>query len=343
MKRIMAVYDVDPFYADRFAEFANRKEKIPFTAVPFTSLARLRTFTEQHQVEILLVGDEVTAEELGDIRAKQVIRLSETGMPEEDGTPSVYKYQASDHVLREVMACYQVCAEPALLSVVGTQSTVLGVYSPVNRCGKTSFCLTLGQVMARERKVLLLSLEEYSAYSRMMKSEYGGSLSDLLYYFRQGEYSRLRLSSVLYNWNGLDYVPPVTYAEDLKDVTGEEVANLIVRIAQEGTYDTILLDLGHFGKGVEEILELCQVIYAPVKEDVISLAKVEEWKAYLERSGRMHLWERVQKLKLPGQRGVVPAEHYLEQMLWGEMGDFVRNLLSGKQGTWEVTVNERDG
>ena len=33
MKRIMAVYDVDPFYADRFAEFVNRKETVPFTAV----------------------------------------------------------------------------------------------------------------------------------------------------------------------------------------------------------------------------------------------------------------------------------------------------------------------
>ena len=25
--RIMAVYDVDPFYADRFADFVNQKEK----------------------------------------------------------------------------------------------------------------------------------------------------------------------------------------------------------------------------------------------------------------------------------------------------------------------------
>lgn len=333
MKRIMAVYDVDPFYADRFAEFANRKEKIPFTAVPFTSLARLKTFTEQQQVDLLLVGDEVTAEELGTIRAKQVVRLSESGMKkEEDGLPSVYKYQASDHVLREVMACYDIRAEPALFSVVGAQSTVIGVYSPVGRCGKTSFCLTMGQVMAREQKVLLLSLEEYSAYSRLMKVKYGGSLSDLLYYFRQGEYSRLRLSSVLYNWNGLDYVPPVTYAEDLKEVAGDEVAGLVNRIAEEGAYDTILLDLGHFGKGVEAVLELCRVIYTPVKEDVISAVKVEEWRAYLEKSDRSHLWDRVQPLKLPGQRGVVPAEHYLEQMLWGEMGDFVRSLLGGKKG-----------
>ena len=40
MKRIMAIYDVDPFYADRFAEFANQREAMPFVAVAFTSSSR---------------------------------------------------------------------------------------------------------------------------------------------------------------------------------------------------------------------------------------------------------------------------------------------------------------
>ena len=39
MKRIMGVYDVDPFYADRFAEFANQKEQIPFTAIALPTSA----------------------------------------------------------------------------------------------------------------------------------------------------------------------------------------------------------------------------------------------------------------------------------------------------------------
>lgn len=48
MKRIMAVYDEDPFYADRFAEFVNQKEAA-FHAVAFTSLARLRAFSERRE------------------------------------------------------------------------------------------------------------------------------------------------------------------------------------------------------------------------------------------------------------------------------------------------------
>lgn len=334
MNRIMAVYDVDPFYANKFAEFANEKEKTPFTAIAFTSLARLKSYTEKQTVELLLVGDEVPSEDLEDIKVGQIIRLSETGMESSDGAPTVYKYQASDRVLREVMACYQVQAEPAVLMMTGTKSTVIGVYSPAGRCGKTGFAMTLGQVMAKTGKVLLICLEDFSAFARMTGAEYTGTLSDLLYYFRLGEYSRLRLGSVTYSWNGLDYVPPVAYAEDLKDVTGEELAQLVRAIANDGGYDVILLDFGHFGKGAEALLEICREIYTPVPGDSISMAKVEEWKQYLEMSGRTHLKEKTEFLELPGLRCTVMPERYLEQILWGELGDFVRELVRGKEMEW---------
>ena len=202
MKRIMAVYDVDPFYADRFAEFANQREAIPFTAVAFTSIARLREYAAQQQVELLLIGDEVKEDELEGIAAGQIVRLSETGRADggkpNGGTPAVYKYQATDSVLRAVTACYQV-KRPAVFAVTGTRSQIIGVYSPVGRCGKTGFALTLGQILARENKVLFVSLEECSGLSELTASEYGKTLTDLVYDARQGKYSYLRLGSVVYN------------------------------------------------------------------------------------------------------------------------------------------------
>ncbi len=37
MEKIMAVYDVDSVYAQRFADVVNQKEKTPFTVIPFTN------------------------------------------------------------------------------------------------------------------------------------------------------------------------------------------------------------------------------------------------------------------------------------------------------------------
>ncbi len=335
MKRIMAVYDVDPFYADRFAQFANQREKLPFTAVAFNSIGRLKAFAEQQAVEVLLVGEEVEEEELKDISVGQIVRLRESGVARGGGevsgqeTPSVYKYQSSDAVLREVMACYQAGSEVMPLAATGVKSFIAGVYSPVNRCGKTSFCLTMGQVLARDSHVLYMSLEEYSALSRLTSAVYRRTLSDLIYYFRQGEYNRMRLGTVLHNWGGMDYIPPAEYSEDLAEITGSELAQLVGSIASDGTYEVILLDLGHLTRNLEPLLDICDVIYAPVRDDCISSAKVDAWKRYLECAGKRHLLERTQFLRLPRAKAICQAENCLEQLLWGEMGDFVRNLLKG--------------
>ena len=40
-KRVMAVYDEDPLYAERLAEYVNQKEQVPFSVLGFTALERL--------------------------------------------------------------------------------------------------------------------------------------------------------------------------------------------------------------------------------------------------------------------------------------------------------------
>ena len=98
------------------------------------------------------------------------------------------------------MSWYRPQEIPVLMTAAGRRSRITGVYSPIGRCGKTSFALTLGQVLAREEKVLYITLEEFSGLSALTGTVYTGGLSDLLYYYTQREYSSVRLGSVTYNW-----------------------------------------------------------------------------------------------------------------------------------------------
>ena len=327
MKHILAVYDVDPVYAARFAEVVNQKEKIPFEVVAFSSIERLRAFAAEHPVKLLLLGEHVPAEEKESIRAEKVILLSDNGgKPVSPSVPCVYKYQSSDAIVRDVMTWYG--ESPGELPEVSGRglAKVLGVYSPVGRCLKTSFALTIGKLLAQEERVLYLNLEEFSGLSVLMKEEYKSDLSDLLYFYNGGSYNSLRLSSVVHTMGELDYIPPVTYAEDKNGIRQEVFSGLVQRIAADGTYEELILDVGGFCGGSEELLGICDVVYVPVKDDVVSTAKLEEWKTYLNRSGRSAVWEKLRFLKLP-EPGPLPArESYLEQLLWSDLGDFVREL-----------------
>ena len=75
-KKIMAVYDVDPRFAERFAEAVDQKERVPFTVIAFSSIERLKRFSEEEPIEILLIDAKLKAEAEG-IKAGQVVLLSD--------------------------------------------------------------------------------------------------------------------------------------------------------------------------------------------------------------------------------------------------------------------------
>ena len=78
MVKILAVYDADPAFGERLADYVNQKEKIPFTAMAFSSLDRLIEYGEEHPIEILLV-DESSRALVGDVKAEQVMVLCDGG------------------------------------------------------------------------------------------------------------------------------------------------------------------------------------------------------------------------------------------------------------------------
>lgn len=330
MMKILAVYDSDPSFGERLADYVNQKETVPFTAMAFSSLDKLKSYGEEHSIEILLV-DESSRGLVEDIKAKQVMVLCDGELVEQkEAFPAIYKYQSGDCIMREVLASY--CSRPMepALALLGVRAVVMGIYSPVNRCLKSSLALTIGQVAARKEAVLYINLEEYSGFSRLVSGEYRSDLSDVLYLYRQGEYNWMRFKSMISNWGSMDYIPPVRYAEDLSQVSPEDMAQLIDRIARESGYDKIVVDVGQMGRGALPVLSVCDVVYMPVKEDCISTAKVEEFEEYLEEADDGSVREKIQKLKLPRHTGVGKRDGYLEQLMWGELGDYVRQLLNGK-------------
>ena len=144
----------------------------------------------------------------------------------------------------------------------------------------------------------------------------------------------MKLSSYVYSWGNWDYLPPARFPEDLEEAGAKGAADLIMEVAEESAYDVIIVDAGCFGKNVTDILEICGTVYMPVKEDCMSAAKLEEFEDYLTQSGKAGLLDKIQRLKLPYHSNFGRRDTYLEQLLWGELGDYVRQLLKGKGVLW---------
>lgn len=337
MRKILAICDLEVAYATHFMEYMNNRRKIPFEVQAFTSLDKVKEVVEQLSIEILLISERALQnreKEVSGWDIQQVIVLGE-GMQVEkqDEYPTVSKYQSSDSVIREVMAVYAAeKKDNQTVSMIKKETKVIGVYSPVGRCQKTSFAITLGQFLAKEHSALYINMESCAGFEALFEQSYDRTLSDIIYYLRQKTNTMIHhISSAVCSMENLDYLPPVIFPQDLASVTVEEWRELLQLLRQESPYEVVILDIGDGISDVYGVLELCDRVFVPEKMDVVSQAKIGQFVSLLEICTGQEFASSVTRLKLPYFSLTDTKTQYLKLLQWSEFGDYVKKLIRKEQ------------
>ena len=217
-RNIFAVCDLDVDYAYHFMEYLSKKKNIPFEVRVFTSAAGFREYVKEHPVELLLISEKAMNSEIREAKIGQILILSDGVVSKGfEEYPSIYKYQSSNQVIREALEHYGegVGTTAQTLRLEKKKMEVIGVYSPVGRTMKTTFALTLGQILAKKRACLYLNLEACSGFEYLLERSFDQTLGDLLYYQRLGSEQLItKMGSIVQSVNNLDYLPPVLSMED---------------------------------------------------------------------------------------------------------------------------------
>lgn len=326
----LVICDLDKEYANSLMEYIGGKPGMPFKTIVFTDKQALLEYLTDNSIEMLLIsntemGDEVAVQNIGKI----ILLSSGKILTEHVDYETIFKYQSGENIVREVLEHYvELHRDYEVMPMSKRNAEIIGVYSPVGRSGKTTFALTLGQILASEHSVIYMNMEEFSAFDKIFGHGYSGDLSDLMYFFKQNpEVVPIKLQAIVNNIHGLDYVPPLMFCEDLRNVETKEWTTLVSKIAAMDTYDKIILDLSSMVANIFEMLEVCDVVYMPISDDRISLMKVAAFEECLLKKEKEKLLNRIVKIKLPQLGRVIWEEDYLEKQLWGELGDFVRKIL----------------
>lgn len=329
-KSIFAVCDLEASYACNLMDYLNERRTTPFEVQAFTNISSLESFARENEIEILLISTRAMCNEIRELPIKRTIILSE-GEPLQDleEYPFVYKYQSSDQILSEVMEYYVEDHPQAHMLAMGAKHTkVYGIYSPIGRTRKTAFALAMGEILAETKQVLYLNFEEFSGFEELFGVSYKTDLSDLIYFARQKEGGLVyKLNSVIQTFHELQYIPPAMSPADIRDVSGEEWLGFIREIMSYREYDVIILDLSNQVDEIFQILKECDRIYMPVQDDMISQAKLLQYEKLLHMLELEDLESKTKRLRLPVQPLQKETGNLTQQLVWGEMGSFVRRLL----------------
>ena len=330
-KHVLALMDSEANYAVHFMEHVNRKRTSPFEVHAFTDREKLCEYSNNHRIEILLISEHDMEEGASRVRAGQTIVLTD-GNDSYGLYPNVCKYQASSAVMRQVMEVYGQKAEEGdgrgSGAILKPPTRITGIFSPVARCMKTSFALAIGQCLARTKAVLYLNFEAPSGLNVLLGDSWERDISDVIYYIRRGERNIApRLLPLVREIGTLGFVPPSPSPAEIYSVTADEWRQLFLSLRRDSAYESLVLDLGELPLVCPEILEECDIIYMPVRDDPFARAKIAAFEEEL-RLRDADVSERMRTLRLNVPGCDLSGENWAEHLPYSPLGQIARERIT---------------
>ncbi len=327
---ILAIYDLESGYADSLMQYIHQKQNMPFKTVAFTNKNALYEYLKEHHIDILLISVTDMEKELEDEDIEKIILLSNGKIfSEYIGYASIYKYQSSERIIREVLDYFvEVHNCENIVTNISQSVEIVAVYSPVKRIGQTILSLTLGQILANDFTTLYINMEEFSAFDKIFHQSYEGDLSDLMYFYKQSpDILPIKLKAIVNTIHKLDYIPPLVYSKDLRNIDTGDWVELIKSVVATGMYEKIVIDLSSVVADVFSILDICSKVYMPTINDMVSSMKISAFEEYLVRSENSEIIDKIIKVNMPRLHMDIEDESFLDRYLWNEFGDYVRSIL----------------
>lgn len=289
MSKLCCILDADENFAVRICACFNKKHVLPFSVQAFSDIEAYVSCAQNNDVELLIV-DESLYEEARRVPSAQIIRLCEQPMlMEGDADACVVKFQASDGIIRDVLGAYTGQLMPAACSKTADSAKIVCVYSPNGYCGKTALSLALAHIKGRDRKVLYINLEEFSALGTA-----SGNLSDILYYYHiNSNMCGGKLMPLIKNGNGFDYILPAACPKDITDSDADTIIGLVDEFVKIGGYELVIVDLGGLVKEPWDLLGCADRILIPSPDSPHRQRKIKEFEKFMYTSGYEAVMENV--------------------------------------------------
>ncbi|MDD6734332.1 MAG: hypothetical protein PUE21_07315 [Lachnospiraceae bacterium] len=337
-KEIILYLD-DQKYGQKMQNYMNQKKLLPFPICGFTEISKVKEYCAEHEIAFCLTDEEGRKKLLDkEIREEQRNQdgIEHAKKPDENkenmkfviltderNQEGIYKYQNANEIAKLILldSGYE---SPSADEKRTQKGKLIGIYSPIGRCLKTSFSLVLGQMLAKKYRVLYLNFESFSGFAQLLCRERKADVTDLLYYLKNIKTEfREQVGEIRLSMNGLDYIPPALSFIDLMSVTCEQWDELLDELFESGMYDYILLDLSDHIQGLFQILNRCSHVYMMVKNDGMALAKVSQYEELLKTLQYEDVIRRTKKCNLPLFHNL-PVN--ISELVYSELGDAVRQI-----------------
>ncbi len=323
---ILVLCDTEEEYARLMSEYLKSRREVSWDIHTYTEIEALKDFAQTETIKLLAVAENAYTEEVRKLPVGKTVLLNESGVMRWNQIRNINKYQKAEDVYREIVSEFMDVTQTMLPKLAaGSNTRLIGMFSPVKRCLQTSFALTFGQMLAEKNRVLYLNFEHFAGNRELLPDAQMRDLADLIFFLNTDkDRFLLRMQTILQKKGKMDYIPPVRAGMQLLEVTAEEWMEMLRRIGESQEYDYVILDLSENIQGLLGLLRLCTRVFTLTKDDRAARGKIAQYEQVLALYEYEDVLQKTCICKLPRFRKL---PENVEQMTRGELADYVRQAM----------------
>ena len=325
MNQILAVCDSEIAYAYQLVDYLTNKKNFPFQVQLFTSEKTLLEYSLHHPIAVALISQKDYQQQKLELSIDHILILRENFEDDISDLNTIYKYQSMEVIIKELLEW--VAKKGTLTRVIsdGKNMKLIGIYSPIGKCFKTSFSIVLGQLLSKKHKVLYINMESYSGLEKLLQKDFKTDMAELIYHLQNSKEKFIyHMGSMTGRIGELDLLPPFYSFLDFISVSKDEWFQLFQEIEKGTDYEYIILDLSDAIQGLYDILRLCDMVYTLGREDGFSLAKIEQYENILKKSNYEDIWKKTKCYTIPEINNL---PYSLSQLIYSELAEYVKDCI----------------
>ena len=325
MNQILAVCDSEITYAYQLVDYLSNKKNFPFQIQLFTSEKTLEEYSNHHPIAVALISQKDYRHQIKELSINHIVVLRENSNQDTSDLKTIYKYQSMEVITRELLEWVARNGTLARVVADGKSMKLIGVYSPVGKCLKTSFSFVLGQLLSKKHKVLYVNMESYSGLAKLLQKDFKTDMAELIYHLQNSREKFIyHMGSMTERAGELDILPPFHSFLDFISVSKEEWIQLFQEIERGTDYEYLILDLSDAIQGLYDILRLCDMVYTLGREDGFSMAKIEQYEEVLRKSNYEDVWKKTKCRTIPEIKNLPLG---LPQLTYTELAEYVKECI----------------
>lgn len=298
---------------------------------------------KEHVKWVIKLVDEVSGKELKEEKGNHNLKVSRYQPPAEllatvekltEGNSFNGNDRTNPRMIRE-NSFYEVNTEKDI-RIHERNTRVIGIYSPINRCGKTSLAVLFSEILARRGNSLMICMDHHNG----ILADEELNIAELIYYLSReqhlvsrGEhfYDFSQYDRFVKKWEQISYIAASSSVENMMQIPTEPFCELIHLLQKTNKYQYIVLDLSEGIESLYKVLNQCDVIFMPVLNDCISKSKIQQFEQQISSVMERDAWEslkcRIYKIQLPETMETDDVENYYRELIWSDLGNFAGQIL----------------